>query len=473
MKQRYIVLLILLVTAGASRAQHFGHDMRNYFDFGEQFYAAAEQSADASELWVRVNTANALFSFLKSDKAHASLGEYFAVRDLSVELREKPAGQVLRAINSRDTIYASSFSQTTGKEVWNSIVRSIPTEGIDLPKNIEVHIEVRDGFLSRLANRPATFDVSLRSYHRERSITGADSAFIGVSDVQVLEKLVDASTFRSKNWGHTTEFSRDIPCGVTIALQKNLSIDSLQIQFSQTSDMFHEKDFAPIVKAIISVKPEEIVPDRVIAFAGTDSEVIYKITDSGKKDSLVKYYTALFTVPGKMLEQGKYRFDIKVRAAGATRSFGQPLELEWHYMPLSLENPRDAIPPIAHITTEEEFNELSSGSREAQIRKLYAFWKKQDPTPETAYNERMAEFYRRADYAYFNFAHSARNLDGALTDRGKVYILYGAPTNIERSFLLGEQPMEIWTYSNNVKKIVKFIDTGGHGDYKLHEVKPL
>ena len=107
------------------------------------------------------------------------------------------------------------------------------------------------------------------------------------------------------------------------------------------------------------------------------------------------------------------------------------------------------------------------------MKKLYAYWKKQDPTPETAYNERMDEFYRRADYAYFNFARNARLLDGALTDRGKIYILYGAPTNIERSFLLGEQPVEIWSYSNNVKRIVKFTDPSGHGDYKLTEVKPM
>jgi GWxTD domain-containing protein len=255
-------------------------------------------------------------------------------------------------------------------------------------------------------------------------------------------------------------------------LQKNLSIDSLRVLLSQTSDVFQEKDYLPVLKSSLLVNVEGIIPERTISYAGADSEVVYRITEPDKKDSLIRYYTALFTLPGKMLEQGKYKLEIKIRAGGTTRSFTQPVELEWHYMPLSLENPRDAIPPVAHITTDEEFKEISSGSREEQIKKLYAFWKKQDPTPETAYNERM-KFYRRADYAYFNFARSARLLDGAMTDRGKVYILYGAPTNIERSFLIGEQPTEIWTDSNNVKKIVKFADPGGHGDYKLKEVKPM
>ena len=470
---KYLSVLIVLFAASSSHAQHFGHDMRNYFDFGEQFYFAGEQSADASILDIRINTADALFSFLKTDKANASRGAYFAVRDISIELREKPAGQTLKAINIRDTIFTNNFAETTSKESWNSIVRSIPLDGITLPQAIEVHIEVRDGFLARLANRPVTLEVALRSFRRERSVTGADSSFIGLSDIFVLEKPVDPYTYRSKNWGAATEFSRDVTGGLTIALQKNLKVDSIQVRLMQTANLMQEKNFLPVLRAGQSINSEDLISDKVIKAAAADSEIIYKIIDPEKNDSLFRFYSTLFSIPGKMLEQGKYRLDVKVRAGGFTRSFSQPIELVWHYIPLSLENPRDAIPPLQHITTDEEFKELSSGSREEQLRKMYAFWKKQDPTPETAYNERMDEFYRRADYAYFNFARSTRLIDGAITDRGKIYILFGPPTNIERTFLLGEQPVEIWTYTNNVKKIIRFIDAGGHGDYKLADVKTL
>jgi GWxTD domain-containing protein len=128
---------------------------------------------------------------------------------------------------------------------------------------------------------------------------------------------------------------------------------------------------------------------------------------------------------------------------------------------------------LQHITTETQFDSLSSGSKEEMAQKLYEFWKMRDPSPETAYNEQMAEFYKRADYAYFNFAKSPRQLDGAMTDRGKVYILYGPPTNVERSFLLGEEPTEIWTYMNKVRKIFKFTDDSGRGDYKLVQIKSM
>ncbi|MDP4220588.1 MAG: GWxTD domain-containing protein [Bacteroidota bacterium] len=470
---KWIVLLLLVTAAGSSYAQHFGHDMRTYFDFGEQFYAAAEQTADASALDVRINTANALLSFLKTDKANSPRGAYYAIRDVSIELREKPAGLTLKALNIRDTIFTNTFASTTSKEAWNSMLRSIPLDGITLPQALEVHIEIRDGFLAHMANRPSTLDIAMRAFRHERPLTGGDSAYIGVSDVLILEKPVDAYTYRSKNFGAATEFSRDINAGLTIALQKNLKIDSLSISLTQTANMLQSKDFQAVQRASISVKPEDIFSDKVIRASSTDSEVVYTLGDSQIRDSVYRMYAALFSLPGKLLEVGKYRLDVKIRAGGTTRSFSQPIELEWHDMPLSLENPRDAIPPLQHITTDEEFKELSSGSHEEQLRKMYAFWKKQDPTPETAYNERMDEFYRRTDYAYFNFARGARLLDGAITDRGKIYILFGPPTNIERTFLLGEQPVEIWTYSNNVKKIVRFMDTGGHGDYKLVDVKSM
>jgi GWxTD domain-containing protein len=178
-----------------------------------------------------------------------------------------------------------------------------------------------------------------------------------------------------------------------------------------------------------------------------------------------------FRLTGHMLEQGNYELVIRLRAGDDSRTIRRRLTLDWHDMPISLEDPRDAVAPLAHITKDEEYNELASGSREAIEQKVKDFWARRDPTPGTAYNELMAEFYRRSDYSYFNFARSGRALDGAITDRGKIYILFGPPTNIDRAFLLGEQPYEVWTYTNNVKRRFRFAIESS--DYKLVEVNTL
>jgi hypothetical protein len=84
----------------------------------------------------------------------------------------------------------------------------------------------------------------------------------------------------------------------------------------------------------------------------------------------------------------------------------------------------------------------------------------------------MATFYKRVDYADFNFANG-HVLDGVMTDRGKIYLLYGPPTKTERTFLPGEAPVEIWTYTNNVQRVFRFEELGGHGEYQLTSVEQL
>lgn len=95
-------------------------------------------------------------------------------------------------------------------------------------------------------------------------------------------------------------------------------------------------------------------------------------------------------------------------------------------------------------------------------------WKKFDPTPSTPFNELMAEFYRRADYSLLEFK-SVSQPDGALTDRGKIYILYGPPTKIERSFSKDGRPIEVWTYNVNRQIKFTFFDENKNGNYILQK----
>src|SRR5207253_3198682 len=69
---KILCLTLLLAFSGQAAAQHFGHDMRSYYDYGEQCYTGAEQSADASHLTVRINTANTLFAFENSGVTYRS-----------------------------------------------------------------------------------------------------------------------------------------------------------------------------------------------------------------------------------------------------------------------------------------------------------------------------------------------------------------------------------------------------------------
>jgi hypothetical protein len=81
----------------------------------------------------------------------------------------------------------------------------------------------------------------------------------------------------------------------------------------------------------------------------------------------------------------------------------------------------------------------------------------------------MVEYFKRVDYAYFNF-QTIQESDGAKTQRGKIYILYGNPDEIKTE-LISNNAREIWTY-NRIKKQFIFENTAP-GVYELAEVKDL
>lgn len=73
------------------------------------------------------------------------------------------------------------------------------------------------------------------------------------------------------------------------------------------------------------------------------------------------------------------------------------------------------------------FLRLSTDEEREQF--VEQFWLRRDPTPGTAENEARTEHYRRISYANGRFGSA--HVPGWRTPRGRVYILYGPPTEIE------------------------------------------
>lgn len=100
---------------------------------------------------------------------------------------------------------------------------------------------------------------------------------------------------------------------------------------------------------------------------------------------------------------------------------------------------------------------------------MLLLWKRYDPTPNTTFNERLAEFFKRVDYSLEHFA-SIKGNDGAETDRGEMYIRLGPPASIERSTTRSGKIAEIWKYKGLNKEFV-FVDLAGNGSFDLMEQK--
>ncbi len=138
---------------------------------------------------------------------------------------------------------------------------------------------------------------------------------------------------------------------------------------------------------------------------------------------------------------------------------------------------------VVYIITDAErkaFRELATDEERDYFMKQ--FWDRRDPTPGTAENEMKEEHYRRLDYVN---AHYSTTVPGWKTDRGRIYIQYGPPDEMEAHPSGGQYvrpaaegggetqtyPFEQWHYKfiEGVGRdvIIEFVDKDGTGDYRM------
>jgi GWxTD domain-containing protein len=110
------------------------------------------------------------------------------------------------------------------------------------------------------------------------------------------------------------------------------------------------------------------------------------------------------------------------------------------------------------------------------------FWRSRDPDPDTEENEFKEQYFERVAYANEHFSSGK---PGRLTDRGRIYIKFGNPDDIESHPAGGlynrpsyegggstsTYPFEKWFYRYipNVRSGVEleFVDPTGSGEYRL------
>ncbi len=127
---------------------------------------------------------------------------------------------------------------------------------------------------------------------------------------------------------------------------------------------------------------------------------------------------------------------------------------------------------ILYIATREELKQFDALPLDAKNRFAKSFWKRRDPTPETPINEYMIEHYRRirfANEAFSTFRSEDAEKNGWRSDRGRVYIEYGPPDDIENHpSSLEELPWVHWFYFEvDAGSEFIFVDETGFGDYRL------
>jgi GWxTD domain-containing protein len=145
-----------------------------------------------------------------------------------------------------------------------------------------------------------------------------------------------------------------------------------------------------------------------------------------------------------------------------TNSFG----FVWKYVPNTQQDLDLAIEYLKYIANGDSIKHYRDKPFEEKQDFFKRFWQQNDPNPDTEENELMIEYYQRLNFANENF--SATGIRGWLTDRGRIYIKFGQPDEIDRHpFEASTYPYVVWRYYS-VRKTFVFIDRSGFGDYELH-----
>ncbi|MFQ5650631.1 MAG: GWxTD domain-containing protein [bacterium] len=167
---------------------------------------------------------------------------------------------------------------------------------------------------------------------------------------------------------------------------------------------------------------------------------------------------------------GKYILVVEARAGGHKGSARSHFEIQhWEPSPLFLQKERAnyTLSAMRYIAGRDEFRALMNAGEAERVQRLEQFWQQRDPTPETERNELRELFQERVDYAVKHYSNFVLAQSGCDSDRGRIYILHGPPSEQHR--LRYEQTCryyEIWYYKNMDRRFV-FLDKAGMGRFKL------
>jgi GWxTD domain-containing protein len=137
------------------------------------------------------------------------------------------------------------------------------------------------------------------------------------------------------------------------------------------------------------------------------------------------------------------------------------------------------VQPIIRPEELKAWNTLKNNEEREQF--IGEFWRLRDPDPDTEENEYREAYYERVEYAN---EHFSSGIAGVKTDRGRVYLRFGKPDEVESHPSGGAYnrdvsegggststyPFERWWYRNLPGRSdvpIEFVDPTGTGEYRI------
>ncbi len=374
----------------------------------------AGQDRSSSRLDVFLQTTYENLTFIKvHENYEASFEVTISIYDTDTKLvREK---------NWRESIKARSFDESVSTTAYSLLQRSF-----DLAPGkyfITVMLQDEESHV-------------MRRIVRQMTIPKYDTSTLSLSDIMLVSRITYTGEKRS--------------ISPLVSANVGTLTEPFHVFFESYSDSAIAQGFVSVIVQD-SKKNESVRTDTTIAIP------------SGRNPIFLP-------VDARILDVGDYVVYVLVKSAKGEKenvlaSTSRKFVVRWSGLPRTVKNFETAVEQLAYIAEKDEMEYINEGSTsEEKQHRLAEFWKKKDPNPNTARNEKMEEYYSRVEYANKNFSHY---IEGWRTDMGMVFIIFGSPSNVDRHpFDMESKPYEIWTYYE-LNHSFTFVDESGFGDYHL------
>ncbi|HEU4928473.1 MAG TPA: GWxTD domain-containing protein [Candidatus Krumholzibacteria bacterium] len=164
---------------------------------------------------------------------------------------------------------------------------------------------------------------------------------------------------------------------------------------------------------------------------------------------------------------GVYRVNLRAQTQAPQRDATSSTEIRIDVTRAMLGADFDAtLEVLGLIANQKELEPLRKAEPADRPAEWAKFWAARDPDPSTVENEALTQHLERVQYAVRQFSQFG---PGWRSDRGRVYIRYGPPEQIDTAMDQRAQgEYEIWRYYSQNRTFV-FFDMFGVGDFKLVE----
>jgi len=410
------LLFITLMTAylaGQSNwpSDHFmmRENDRQPLKFSHQFLILPTTSPDTNRVFLFIKLSNPALQFIKEDTL------FKAQYELSIAVQNENQN-ILDSKIVRRQLAAASFNETRNPE-------KITREFFDLtlpPGEYELIMELYDLEIKKPFRTQQKLTVS--NFHKLP---------IASTDIFFLKKI-------------THKKLKDIkPLMPPVRLMQDTS-------FYARIDLFSVQEQKVMIYAsIINNQEKRVFQDTLdIHLKGRRQPVFFRLSHQ--------------------LPFGEYTLNLHLISGEYEKTLEAKYYIRWHGHPETLSGMNMVIGPLNYIMNHHSWDELNSADDEEQKQIIETFWKQRDPTPNTITNELEEEFFRRVAFSNQHFSVYKGSLPGWLTDRGRIYILYGPPSDVDVPPTRPEakERYEIWIYQNGQRRFV-FFDKYHDGDYQL------